>query len=182
MRARIVLFLALGSTVLPIFALGPVAAAQPDPAVGPVVIQLADPVYPPIARAAHVNGEVVVVAEIRADGSVVSVRVDSGPPMLHQAAIDSSSHSTFECRGCVEGEQEYRIVYSFKFIDEGDCCEGYSKPSSFKRLPEAAGEHTTEVLVMAHSICLCDPAATTTSIKARSVKCLWLWKCSARTN
>jgi TonB family protein len=168
-------------------AVGQVAAAQTthtptNQPVGPALVHLEDPMYPPIARAARVSGEVVVNAEIHADGSVGSLRVVSGPAMLHQAAVDSASHSTFRCPGCPEMVQEYRIVYSFEFVDEGDCCEGFSKPSSFERLEETPGNRMTRVLVKAPKICLCDPAVTITKKKTRSVKCLWLWKCSVRTD
>jgi TonB family protein len=182
MLLHFVLFLAVSlSTPLP-FRTAQAASAEPGSADGPVLVRLAGPVYPPIARAARVSGEVLVVVQIRADGSIASVRVASGPPMLHQAAIESASHSTFTCSGCTEANHDYSVAYSFKVVDEGDCCEGYSTPSSFEHLPETPAERTTHVLVTAPQTCLCDPAATKTRTKARSVRCLWLWKCSVRTD
>ncbi|KAA6463143.1 energy transducer TonB [Acidobacteria bacterium AB60] len=47
------------------------------------------PVYPPIARAARVEGAVVLAAIIASDGSIQNLRVVSGPPMLQQAALDA---------------------------------------------------------------------------------------------
>jgi TonB family protein len=47
------------------------------------------PVYPPIARAAHVTGTVVLQALISKDGNVRALSVISGPPMLYGAAIDA---------------------------------------------------------------------------------------------
>jgi protein TonB len=47
------------------------------------------PVYPPIARAAHVQGTVVVTATIDKDGRIVGAQVLSGPEMLRRAAIDA---------------------------------------------------------------------------------------------
>jgi len=47
------------------------------------------PVYPPIARAAHVQGTVVVTATIDKDGRIVGAQVLSGPEMLRGAAIDA---------------------------------------------------------------------------------------------
>ena len=44
------------------------------------------PVYPAIARAAHVQGTVVVQAIISKDGTIENLRVISGPPMLQGAA------------------------------------------------------------------------------------------------
>jgi protein TonB len=47
------------------------------------------PVYPKIARAAHVEGEVIVEAIISRTGSIESLRAVSGPAMLRQAALDA---------------------------------------------------------------------------------------------
>ncbi len=46
------------------------------------------PVYPAIARAAHVSGVVVLRAVISKSGAIENLSVESGPPMLRQAAID----------------------------------------------------------------------------------------------
>ena len=45
--------------------------------------------YPPIARAAHVSGTVVVGAEIDTNGDVTQVVVLGGPHMLESAAVDA---------------------------------------------------------------------------------------------
>ncbi|WP_158941415.1 energy transducer TonB [Granulicella sp. S190] len=47
------------------------------------------PVYPSIARAAHVEGTVVVEAVISRMGTIESLHVLSGPVMLQNAAIDA---------------------------------------------------------------------------------------------
>jgi len=47
------------------------------------------PVYPQIAKAAHVEGSVVVGAVISKTGSIESLHVISGPPMLQTAAINA---------------------------------------------------------------------------------------------
>jgi protein TonB len=47
------------------------------------------PVYPMIAKAAHVEGAVVVEATISRTGTIESLRVVSGPEMLRGAAIDA---------------------------------------------------------------------------------------------
>ena len=44
--------------------------------------------YPPIAKAAHVHGHVVLMASFGQDGTISSVRAISGPPMLYLAAVD----------------------------------------------------------------------------------------------
>jgi protein TonB len=47
------------------------------------------PQYPSIARAARVQGVIVLQATISKDGSIENLRVISGPPMLQQAALDA---------------------------------------------------------------------------------------------
>jgi protein TonB len=47
------------------------------------------PIYPAIAKAARVEGTVIVEAIISAAGRIESARVISGPPMLQRAAIDA---------------------------------------------------------------------------------------------
>jgi TonB family protein len=47
------------------------------------------PVYPPLARQAHIQGEVVLDADISKEGSVDALRVISGHPLLISAAINA---------------------------------------------------------------------------------------------
>ena len=47
------------------------------------------PVYPAIARAAHVEGTVVVEAIISRAGTIESLHVVSGPVMLQNAALEA---------------------------------------------------------------------------------------------
>jgi TonB family protein len=48
-----------------------------------------DPVYPAIAKAAQVQGQVVLQLEIDQSGQVAKVKALSGPPMLLEAAMDA---------------------------------------------------------------------------------------------
>ena len=71
---------------------GPVVKAAAAEAEGPVRISggvmagkrssQPQPVYPPIAKAAHVQGTVVLHAIIGKDGTIQDLQVISGPPML----------------------------------------------------------------------------------------------------
>lgn len=47
------------------------------------------PVYPALARSQHISGDVRVDALIDASGRVTTMKVVSGPPLLHQAAMDA---------------------------------------------------------------------------------------------
>jgi periplasmic protein TonB len=54
------------------------------------------PVYPAIAKAAHVEGSVVVNAVISRAGAIESLHVVSGPPMLQGAAIDAIRSARYQ--------------------------------------------------------------------------------------
>jgi protein TonB len=53
------------------------------------------PVYPPIARAAHVEGSVVIEAVISRAGRVESLNVVSGPEMLRRAALEAVERARY---------------------------------------------------------------------------------------
>jgi periplasmic protein TonB len=54
------------------------------------------PVYPAIARAAHVEGVVVVEAVISRMGTIESLRVVSGPEMLRGAALEAIREARYQ--------------------------------------------------------------------------------------
>jgi protein TonB len=54
-----------------------------------MAISQPQPVYPPIARAAHVQGTVVLHALISKQGTIEQLKVISGPPMLTASAMDA---------------------------------------------------------------------------------------------
>jgi protein TonB len=47
------------------------------------------PVYPSLARSQHISGDVNVDALIDVNGRVTSMKVISGPALLHQAAMEA---------------------------------------------------------------------------------------------
>jgi TonB family protein len=53
------------------------------------LIQISQPVYPPIAKAARVEGNVEIAIVIGTTGQITSEKVVSGPSMLRQAALDA---------------------------------------------------------------------------------------------
>jgi periplasmic protein TonB len=58
-------------------------------------ISLPKPSYPPIARAAHAAGTVVVQVTIDENGAVVSASAVSGHPLLTQAAVNAARQARF---------------------------------------------------------------------------------------
>jgi TonB family protein len=70
-------------------------AISPGTAVG-LLNSKVPPVYPPIAKAARVQGTVVLQAVIGKDGQVSELQIVSGPAMLRQAAMDAVKQWTYK--------------------------------------------------------------------------------------
>jgi TonB family protein len=62
---------------------------------GEIVTKVA-PVYPPEAKAARIQGTVVLHAIIGKDGKIESLHVLSGPPELTQSAMDAVSQWVYK--------------------------------------------------------------------------------------
>src|SRR5262249_8221141 len=62
----------------------------------PKVIRMVPPVYPRVAVIARVHGAVLLEATLTAQGTVEEIRVVSGHPLLHQAAIDAVKQWRYE--------------------------------------------------------------------------------------
>jgi len=81
----------------------PPEAPKPTPPRAPIsggvlngkAISLPKPAYPPIARAAHASGTVVVQVLIDENGSVVSAHAVSGHPLLQGAAVGAARQARF---------------------------------------------------------------------------------------
>ncbi len=92
---------ATGSWVLKFVEFTPVGVASGPPAgpgdlAGPVPLRKVDPKYPPALMSAHVQGEVVLYAIIRKDGSVDSIQVLKGlDPELDQNAAEALARWKF---------------------------------------------------------------------------------------
>jgi TonB family protein len=71
----------------------PAAPAVPLPIGGDVkaahLISSVPPIYPSMARSQHIEGQVLVDALVDVNGRVSSMKVVSGPVLLHQAAMDA---------------------------------------------------------------------------------------------
>src|SRR5215471_5164374 len=54
------------------------------------------PNYPPLARQAHIQGQVQIDAILDEQGNVIEMKVVSGPPLLYQAALDALKKWKYE--------------------------------------------------------------------------------------
>jgi periplasmic protein TonB len=72
---------------------GPAAPSNPVPIGGAVksvqLLKSVPPIYPPFAKTQRISGDVKIDALIDATGKVTTMKVVSGPPLLHQAAMDA---------------------------------------------------------------------------------------------
>jgi len=62
----------------------------------PKAIALVRPNYPPLARQAHIQGQVQIDAILDEQGNVIEMKVVSGPPLLYQAALDALKKWKYE--------------------------------------------------------------------------------------
>ena len=53
------------------------------------LLRRVEPVYPPLAKTARIQGQVVLHAVISKSGSIENLQVMSGHPMLVQSALDA---------------------------------------------------------------------------------------------
>lgn len=60
------------------------------------LLKSASPIYPATARIQNVSGEVKIDALIDANGNVSSVKIISGPALLHQSALDAVKQWKYE--------------------------------------------------------------------------------------
>jgi protein TonB len=88
----------LGSAVRP-----PLPAAKPTAPIRvggrvkpPKPIVQVHPEYPLLAKQARIQGQVLIDAILDEQGNVVEMRVVSGPPLLHQAALDALKQWKYE--------------------------------------------------------------------------------------
>jgi len=163
-------------------------AASPNAPSGEVAVAaVAPPAYPRMAQLANVSGDISVVVTLRPDGVVESATVLSGIAflVLREAALDSARQTRFECRGCT-GTVSYLMLYTFRIVKGPDCCKALDLAPTIEQQSQAGAPREswqTHVIVTVEQACICEGPAvrvTRTYEKVRSLKCLYLWKCSKR--
>ncbi len=182
----------LAGTALAVAQSAPAQATANDGDSAPHVVlrKLSPPVYPPIARVAGTVGDVSLHISVHSDGSIGSVAVISGNPMLVQAAIDSAKQSQFECRGCSALTESQSLTYSFRVSPKTPdpcCCSSGAGHSLGLQAPTSQvtqSEGRIAVTITIPPVCICPDACTSAWAQAhsrfRSPKCLYLWKCGIR--
>lgn len=155
------------------------ALAQQGPKRRAILVTFSQPVYPPLARQAHIYGDVTVAVTVHADGKT-GVALERGHSMLAQAALDSAKATRFECQAC-DADVSYQLLYSFRLVRGNDCCSAWSVPAKVTLEPESRGEdgrQAQQITIETEEICICDPGAQLTKKTRRSLKCLYMWRCS----
>jgi TonB family protein len=166
----------LVSSALPISAQNPAVPGASQN--GVVLAKLSEPIYPPLARTTRIAGDVVLILGVRKDGSIESAVVDSGHPLLKQAALDSAQRSQFECRECSDSGTSYRLVYTFE-LEMTECCRApaiktNSTNDGTDQVTPRVIQSQGHVTIIDKPTCFCDVSGDII-IKVRSLKCLYLW-------
>lgn len=101
----------------------PTPAPTPRPETGPVrltsslisskAVDKPAPPYPPIAKAANVQGTVAVQVVIDEQGRVISAKATSGPPLLLHAAVQAAQRARFT--PTVLGGQPVKVTGSITY-------------------------------------------------------------------
>jgi TonB family protein len=114
----------------------------------PGILSASVPIYPRTPQMAHIEG--VVRLRISTDGNrVASVEVQSGQPMLAQAAQDNVKTWQFEPHTPTTFETTFRYKLLPSKCDAGCKCDSAEKPLVLLELP-------SEVEVRAKELMVCD--------------------------
>jgi len=75
------------------------------------------PIFPPIAKAAHVGGTVVMLATFKLTGEVESIQIVSGPEMLRQSA---TNYVKGWRANAYSGPRTCPVAISYQLYNRGD--------------------------------------------------------------
>jgi TonB family protein len=139
-----------GTLVVFILGMGAIMAIGQQKPV-PSVVSASVPIYPRITQQAHIEG--VVRLRISTDGNrVASVEVESGQPMLAQAAQENVKTWQFEQHSPTTFEVTFRYKLLPSKCDAKCNCDSAEKPSVLLQLP-------TDVEVNAKELMVCDSSS-----------------------
>jgi|SRR5579872_2305577 TonB family protein len=106
MRQGMLLFVLLA--LLSVF--GPQSSAQDSTGVARKVLLKTAPVYPTLARSMNIHGVVKLEVHVAPNGTVKSVDVKGGHPLLTQSAVTAVGHWKFEAAP-KETKEEVEITF-----------------------------------------------------------------------
>lgn len=132
-------------------------------------VKFQPPEYPRNAQRAHIQGRVILEFMLRAENAV-SIQSSKGHPELVRSAQESLLMSKLACDNCSEQSTRFTVTYDFEVVNHD--CNGPDDP------PKVTRDSPMHVRVVAQSVCTVDPVAR--YMKARSWRCLYLWKCALR--
>ncbi|MCU1252447.1 MAG: TonB family protein [Edaphobacter sp.] len=91
--------------------------AQQEPCGLRKMMETTTPIYPPIAKAAHVEGSVIMLVNFKTSGEVQKIDIVSGPKLLQMAATTyvQGWHANE-----YTGPRTCPIVVNFRILHEGD--------------------------------------------------------------
>lgn len=79
-------------------------------------IESQDPKYPPVARTAHIQGDVIIRAVIGKNGQFETLQVISGHPILVQAAVDAVKRWRYSPAMCPAGPVAIQRDLTIRFV------------------------------------------------------------------
>jgi TonB family protein len=109
------------------------------------------PIYPPIARAARIEGEVKVTFVLNEKGEVESVDVKSGHPMLRDATADIVKSWKFRLPDLFRTEWKYDTVFRYhlsgKELESNETAKLTIVVDSFHRIDVMSDSYKPEMQV-----------------------------------
>lgn len=148
--SRVMLFVCASITL----AVTPSTHAQTTPCGLTSMTEAAAPQYPPIAKVAHVEGTVILMARFSSSGNVEHITELSGPALLRKASV--ASVKTWQANE-YSGPRECPIVLNFQLSYGADMCDIPPEPPvPYERIDP---QHVT---VRGRMVALCDPGAVIT--------------------
>ena len=79
-------------------------------------IELPKPRYTPLARAAHISGQVVVQLIIDVDGTVMEAAAVSGHPLLYGVSVEAAKNSKFSPTKLAGNPVKVTGVITYNFV------------------------------------------------------------------
>ena len=134
------------------------AHAQAPPCGLTSITEGSAPIYPPIAKIAYVEGDVILMVRFARSGTVEAVHELSGPPMLRIPA--TTFVKTWQANPYT-GPRECPIVIKFE-LTTGTCDNRPSEP-----MAPISRIDVQHVVIRARATMICDPAMDITRKRKR---------------